>query len=116
MLSRRRVRKLFSEASKRKHPLMTATARKEMLLASDARERKGVALHVLSSLRRASKTQPITDTTDIAMIFTCTERQPEQNRWCAADSTQYQTTSEMSAFEKQYPLAHETGLCRGTWT
>lgn len=108
MLTRQGVRKLFSEASKRKHPHMSSTARKAMLLADDARERKKVALYLLQSLRRASKTLPITDDTDMAVVFTCTERLPEhQNRWTAATSSQ--STSEMAAFAKKFPLAHETG-------
>ena len=105
-LSRGHVKKLFFEASKRKHPHMSSTARKEMLLAVDAKARKQVALHLLHSLRCAAKTLQITDGTDIALIFPCAEKLPEQSssRWHTVVSSQCQSTSEMGAFEKQFPL------------
>jgi hypothetical protein len=104
-LSSGHVKKLFFEASKRKHPRMSSTARKEMLLAEDAKERKNVALYLLHSLRCATKTLQITDATDIAVIFPRTEKLPEQSRWHTVVSSQCQSTSEMAAFEKQFPLA-----------
>lgn len=69
LLSKKRVRELFFDAAKRKHPSANATQRGEILLAEDARERKQVATHVLANLRRVSKKMAITDETKADIIF-----------------------------------------------
>ena len=99
-LGKARVRKLFVEAAKRKHPCLSTSARNALLLRSDddgGRERKRIALHLLSSLRRTAKTCEVTNATEAAVIFADDEsRQFEQDRWSAP--SQYQSTQEMAAF------------------
>merc|ERR1711990_1127681 len=71
-LGKARVRKLFVEAAKRKHPCLSTSARNALLLRSDddgGRERKRIALYLLSSLRRTTKTCEVTNATEAAVIF-----------------------------------------------